>query len=108
MPLDPAARDRVIAEAKRRGIDPQAALAAAEKVAPKADHPSDKPASDAPARPIADRLLIGFLPFIKVRELRALWQEALNDRRPGVAADEALDRLERKYQSMVGDAAPAR
>jgi|JI10StandDraft_1071094.scaffolds.fasta_scaffold2176212_1 antitoxin ParD1/3/4 len=41
-------------------------------------------------------------------ELRALWQEALNDRRPGVAADEALDRLERKYQSMVGDAAPAR
>ena len=41
-------------------------------------------------------------------ELRALWQEALNDRRPGGAADEARDRLGRKYQSMVGDAAPAR
>ncbi len=41
-------------------------------------------------------------------ELRALWQEALNDPRSGVAADEALDRLERKYQSMVDDAAPAR
>lgn len=41
-------------------------------------------------------------------ELRALWQEALNDPRPGVAADEALDRLERKYQSMVDDATPAR
>ena len=73
MPLDPATRDRVIAEAKRRGVDPDAAIAAAEKVAPKSDAPSDKPASADPSRPIADRLLIGFLPYIKVRELRAIW-----------------------------------
>ena len=73
MPLDPATRDRVIAEAKRRGVDPDAAIAAAEKVAPKSDAPSDKPASGDTTRPIADRLLIGFLPYIKVRELRAIW-----------------------------------
>lgn len=81
MPLDPATRDRVIAEAKRRGADPQAALAAAEKVAPKASAPSDKPAGGDTSRPIADRLLIGFLPFIKVRELRELWL-GLDDRIP--------------------------
>ena len=100
MPLDPAARDRVIAEAKRRGIDPQAALAAAEKVAPKADQPSDKPASDAPARPIADRLLIGFLPFIKVRELRANWL-GLDERIP----DDELTCGD--YQAKHGGAAAA-
>ena len=78
-PLDPATRDRVIAEAKRRGVDPDAAIAAAEKVAPKSDAPSDKPASGDTTRPIADRLLIGFLPYIKVRELRAIWL-GLHDR----------------------------
>jgi antitoxin ParD1/3/4 len=36
-----------------------------------------------------------------VAELRATWQEALNDKRSGVAADEVLDRLERKYQALV-------
>jgi antitoxin ParD1/3/4 len=39
-----------------------------------------------------------------VAELRALWQEALNDKRPGVAADDVLDRLQRKYQA-IADAA---
>ena len=81
MPLDQATRDRVIAEAKRRGADPQTALAAAEKVAPKADAPSDKPTGGDASRPVADRLLIGFLPFIKVRELRELWL-GLDDRIP--------------------------
>lgn len=36
-----------------------------------------------------------------VAELRQLWQEALSDRKPGVAADEVLDRLERKYEGLV-------
>lgn len=74
MPLDAATRERVIAEAKRRGVDPDAAVAAAERVAPKPN--TDKDVGDKsadPSRPIADRLLIGFLPFIKVRELRANW-----------------------------------
>ena len=43
-----------------------------------------------------------------VGELRALWQQALNDPRSGVAAEEVLDRLERKYQAMVDDVAPPR
>ena len=36
-----------------------------------------------------------------IQELRRMWQEARQDPRPGVAADEVLDRLERKYQSLV-------
>jgi antitoxin ParD1/3/4 len=43
-----------------------------------------------------------------VDELRQVWQQALNDPRPAVAAEEVLDRLERKYQSMVNAAAPQR
>ncbi len=83
MPLSPAIRARVVDEAKRRGIDPAVALAAAEKVAPAADSVEDDApsTSDAPTRPVADRLLVGFLPFIKVRELRALWL-GLDDRIP--------------------------
>ena len=34
-------------------------------------------------------------------ELRQVWQQALNDPRPHVAADDVLDRLERKYQAMA-------
>jgi len=39
-------------------------------------------------------------------ELRQLWQEALRDKTPGIPADEALDRLERKYQ-IIADAGGA-
>ena len=41
-----------------------------------------------------------------VEELRRLWQEALEDKRPGVPVEEVFDRLRRKYQAMV-DAADA-
>jgi len=42
-----------------------------------------------------------------VAELRAVWQEALADKTPGVAVDEVLGRLERKYQAIAdaGDSA---
>ena len=40
----------------------------------------------------------------EVAELRDLWRAALRDPTPGVAADEVLDRLERKYQA-IADAA---
>ncbi len=36
-----------------------------------------------------------------VTELRSLWLEALNDKSPGVPAEDVLDRLERKYQAMA-------
>jgi antitoxin ParD1/3/4 len=38
-----------------------------------------------------------------ISELRQLWQEAMNDKTPGVSADEVLDRLERKYK-VIADA----
>jgi antitoxin ParD1/3/4 len=41
-----------------------------------------------------------------VDELRHLWQQALNDPRPPVAAEKVLDRLERKYQAMVNGGTP--
>ncbi len=36
-----------------------------------------------------------------IAELRQLWQQARQDKTPGVNADEVLDRLERKYKAMV-------
>lgn len=36
-----------------------------------------------------------------VAELHQLWEEALRDKTPGVAADAVLDRLERKYQAII-------
>lgn len=82
MPLDPDVRARIEAEAKRRGANPAAAIARAEERAPTASPAAkDAPADDKSGRPVADRLLVGFLPFIKVRELRALWL-GLNDRIP--------------------------
>lgn len=33
--------------------------------------------------------------------LRQAWQEALNDKTPGISPDEVLDRLERKYQTIA-------
>jgi len=34
-------------------------------------------------------------------ELRQLWQQALDDKSPGMPVDDVLDRLERKYQLMA-------
>jgi antitoxin ParD1/3/4 len=37
-----------------------------------------------------------------IAELRQLWQEALHDKMPpGIAVDDVLDRLERKYQAIA-------
>ncbi len=33
-----------------------------------------------------------------IEELREVWQEALQDKSPGIPMDDVLDRLERKYQ----------
>lgn len=68
MPLDPATEQRIRAEAAKRGADPDAAVARAESIAA----PAAKSA-DPTGRPIFDRLLLGALPFVRVREFRALW-----------------------------------
>jgi antitoxin ParD1/3/4 len=36
-----------------------------------------------------------------VTELRRVWQEAVNDKTPGISPDDVLDRLERKYQTIA-------
>jgi antitoxin ParD1/3/4 len=39
-----------------------------------------------------------------IEELRQVWQEALRDKTPGIAVDDVLDRLERKYQALADQA----
>ncbi len=39
-----------------------------------------------------------------VSELRRVWQEALNDKTPGISPDDVLDQLERKYQAIADGA----
>jgi antitoxin ParD1/3/4 len=41
-----------------------------------------------------------------VEELRQVWQQAIEDRKPGVPVEDVLDRLERRYQA-IADAAGA-
>ncbi len=41
-----------------------------------------------------------------IKELRQVWQEALQDKSPGIPVDEVLDRLERKYQALADQAQP--
>lgn len=36
-----------------------------------------------------------------VEELRKLWQQALEDKSPGVSPHDVFDRLERKYQALA-------
>ena len=43
----------------------------------------------------------------EVEELRRMWQQALEDKRPGVPVDDVLDRLEKRYQAMIDGAANA-
>jgi len=43
----------------------------------------------------------------EVEELRRMWQQALEDKRPGVPVDDVLDRLEKRYQAMIDGAADA-
>lgn len=42
-----------------------------------------------------------------VAELRQVWREAQRDKRPGMSANDVLDRLERKYQAIVDAAGSA-
>ena len=83
MPLSDTARERIEAEARRRGDDPAAAVAEAEKRsgAERSGDTDKTPEAGKPKRPVVERLLIGFLPFVKVHELRSIWL-GLADRIP--------------------------
>ena len=72
--MQPEAEQRIRAEAERRGVDPDKAVAHARSLAAKSAPPADggkdaEPKGDAP---LVDKLLIGHLPFVKVRELRTM------------------------------------
>lgn len=71
MPLDEMTRRRIRAMAEQRGQDPDAAVSAAESMAG-GSSPGEFE-EGAAGRPTFERLLIGVLPFIKVRELRSIW-----------------------------------
>lgn len=43
-----------------------------------------------------------------IADLRQIWQEAISDGAPGVAPDEVLNRLERKYQAIAEAAGTAK
>lgn len=75
MRLDPATAQRISTEAAKRGVDPDKALAHAESLAPK-NPPvllQDAAMPDKGAHPLFDRLLLGALPFVRVREFRSVW-----------------------------------
>lgn len=75
MPLDPSAEKRIRAEAEKRGQDPDAAVARAEEVS--ASRGTGPPASKSKAAPEdgattgTGQILVGFLPFVFVKEVRA-------------------------------------
>lgn len=100
MPLSPETEAKIRAEADRRGLDPDEAVKRAGRAAPVAAGAGADAWPTATGRPVADRLLIGFLPFIKVRELRSLWL-GLDER---IADDEMTCG---DYQVKHGGAAPA-
>ena len=66
--------------AREHGIDPDAVLSAAENLS-NARASQGEPGADPSGRPLFERLLIGTLPFIRVRELRQLWLK-LDERIP--------------------------
>jgi AcrR family transcriptional regulator len=43
-----------------------------------------------------------------ITELRGVWQEALSDKKPGIPAEDVLNRLERKYQAIANAADAAK
>lgn len=73
MALSLAAEKAIRAEAESRGVDPDEAVAHARSLPEFSGDQPDGPNQSKAERPIADRLLIGFLPFIKVKELRSIW-----------------------------------
>lgn len=87
-PLSDIDRKRLVQAAEERGLDPDEVIRAAERHdaernalrdnTDKRDDDDDQDDADGAGkrddgRPIAERMLIGFLPFVTVREFRSLW-----------------------------------
>lgn len=79
MPIDPQTAQRVRDEAERRGIDPELAIAEAEKLLGSRGGSSSQPDGESKPAPSGSdaetsgeplQLLIGHLSFVRVRELR--------------------------------------
>ncbi len=43
----------------------------------------------------------------EIEELRHLWQQAIDDKRPGVPVDDVLNRLEKRYQALIDEGSNA-
>ena len=75
MALSDIDRSRVTELAMSRGVDVAEALAEAEKLtagnAPSGQTEASASDSD---HPIAERMLVGFLPFVTVHEFRTIWR----------------------------------
>lgn len=73
MALSDSERQALRDAAEDAGLDPAELIAVAEEVGrPAAAADTEKDGGEH-SQPIAERLLIGFLPFIRVRELRRIW-----------------------------------
>lgn len=76
MPLDPTTEKRIRDEAVKRGADPDKAVAHAEDLAAKKQPAAAGSSDEAPVKgehPLFDRMLLGALPFVRVREFRSIW-----------------------------------
>lgn len=71
MALSAAAEQAVRDEAERRGVDPDEAVEHARALDSKGNEPEPEKADG--GKPTFDRLLLGALPFMTVREFRAGW-----------------------------------
>lgn len=65
-------RQQLEEAARRSGMDPAEVVSAGERLSDAGGKSGDA-APDNGGRPLFERLLIGTLPFIRVRELRQLW-----------------------------------
>lgn len=73
MPLDPRKESVIRSEAERRGLDPEEAIRRANAAVSGSAPASEGASSASTGKPTAERLLIGFLPFVTVKELRSIW-----------------------------------
>ena len=76
MALSEAQRQRVIEFARRKGEDPEELLKVAEQESEGQESAAPEGEGETegqPAQPVLETLLVGLVPYLKVRELREKW-----------------------------------